>query len=153
MTGFLPSTYKMGWSCGSLLLSRFFFFQRYNLRLFKTIWVLDTHHVCSFPNTHNNNNNKTNNQQPTTNNNQQQPTTNNNQQQPTTTNNNQQQPTTTNNQQQQQHDDNSIIRFLMVLRRKMQRSLLWFSSLQSGFLGYLGFIGVSYKMGPLKLMS
>ena len=56
MTGFLPSTYKMGWSCGSLLLSRFFFFQRYNLRLFKTIWVLDTHHVCSFPNRNNNNN-------------------------------------------------------------------------------------------------
>jgi len=142
MTGFLPSTYKMGWSCGSLILSRFFFFQRYNLRLFKTIWVLDTHHVCSFPNTQQQQQQQ--NQQPTTNN-----------QQPTTTNNNQQQPTTTNNnqQQQQQHDDNSIIRFLMVLRRKMQRSLLWFSSLQSGFLGYLGFIGVSYKMGPLKLMS
>ena len=48
MTGFLPSTYKMGWRCGS------FFSLKHatqDFRLFKAAWVLDAHHVVPFKKT------------------------------------------------------------------------------------------------------
>ena len=41
MTGFLPSTYKMGWRCGSFFLKH----ATEDFGLFKAAWVLDTHHV------------------------------------------------------------------------------------------------------------
>ena len=97
MTGFLPSTYKMGWRCGSL----FLFSSNMQLktldcsRLFG--FLIDTHHVV---------------------------------------------PSRKHRRTHREQHDHLLICFLMVLSletEKMQRTLLWFYSLQSGFLVHFGF--------------